>query len=61
MTQQHNHEAMEPDILAETDHFAVWRNDEEDELVYHVELGGVTLHFSSEEWDEFATLIKGAA
>ncbi len=49
------------DILAETDNFAVWRSMEDDDAVYHIELGGVTLHLTAEEWEEFAVLIKSAA
>lgn len=57
----HNHD-MEPDVLAETDLFAVWRNMEEDDAyVYHVELGGVTMHLSAEEWEELVLLIRNAS
>lgn len=52
---------MDPDVLSETDNFGVWRNVEENDTIYHVELGGVTLHFTSEEWEEFTVLIKEAA
>ncbi len=56
-----NHqEEFEPDVLAETENFAVWRSREEDDTLYHVELGGVTLHLTAEEWDEFVTLIESA-
>ncbi|MEJ2747395.1 MAG: hypothetical protein P8183_05740 [Anaerolineae bacterium] len=53
-------ESVEMDILAETDNFAVWRSQETDGFLYHVELGGITLHLSSEEWEEFALLVKEA-
>jgi hypothetical protein len=57
----HNHD-MEPEVLAETDLFAVWRNLEEDEVyVYHLELGGVTMHLSPEEWEELVLLIRNAS
>ncbi len=57
----HNHE-MEPEVLAETDLFAVWRNlEDEDAYVYHVELGGVTMHLSPEEWEELVLLIRNAS
>ena len=36
------------DILAETDAYFVWHSEEEGEFVYHLELGGVTLHMTSE-------------
>ncbi|MCA9972748.1 MAG: hypothetical protein KC425_21160 [Anaerolineales bacterium] len=51
---------MDDDVLSETENFTVWRTREEDEFVYHIELGGVTLHLTSEEWDEFVVLMKGA-
>ena len=53
-------ETVEMDILAETDNFAVWRSKEDDGYLYHVELGGITLHLTSEEWEELALLIKDA-
>jgi hypothetical protein len=49
------------ETLAETENYAAWLSTESDgELVYHVELGPVTLHFFQEEWDEVVTLIEGA-
>lgn len=46
-------------IIAETDTYFVWRSDEEGEFVYHLELGGVSLHMTSEEWQELVELMKG--
>lgn len=54
------HQEVELDVIAESENFAVWRSEEEEGYVYHVELGGITLHLSSEEWDEFVVLIKSA-
>jgi len=49
------------DTLAETENYAAWLSTETDgELVYHIELGPVTLHFFREEWDEVVALIEGA-
>lgn len=46
------------DILAETENMIVWRSEEEQVgYMYHVEMGGVTLHLLPEEWDEFVSLI----
>lgn len=56
-----NHQEHEPQLLAETDNYAVYRTEEEDDTIYHLELGGVTLHFLSEEWDEFVSLVRSAA
>jgi len=50
---------MEANIISETENFIIWRNDDdEDGVTYHVELGGVTLHLSAEEWDELVVLFK---
>jgi hypothetical protein len=51
---------VEMDVLAESENFAVWRSKEDDGFLYHVELGGITLHLASEEWEEFVLLIKDA-
>lgn len=60
MSDNHNHSS-EPDVIAETENFAVWRSDDEDEgPLYHIELGGVTLHMAPEEWDELVLLVKSA-
>jgi hypothetical protein len=45
------------DILAETENFVVWRGQEEDSgYIYHLELGGVSLHLLPEEWEELVVL-----
>ncbi len=51
---------MDQDTLSETESFVVWTSDENGELAFHIELGGVSLHLTSEEWDEFVVLITGA-
>jgi len=55
-----NNSEMDMDIIAETENFAVWRSQEGDGYAYHVEMGGITLHLESEEWEELAILIKSA-
>lgn len=45
-------------IIAETESYFVWQSDEDGELVFHLELGGVSLHMTSEEWDELVELMK---
>jgi hypothetical protein len=48
--------------LVETENFAVIRADGEDgEVVYHVEMFNLTLHFFEDEWKEFIALITEAA
>lgn len=49
------------DTLAESENYAAWLSTETDgEVVYHVELGAVTLHFFQEEWDEVVALFEAA-
>ncbi len=51
----------ENDILAETENMIVWRSEEEQVgYIYHVEMGGISLHLLPEEWDEFFVLIRSA-
>ncbi len=56
----HDHD-IEPDMLAETEAFAVWRNEEEEGYMYHLELGGLTLHLTPEEWEELILLVRQAS
>jgi hypothetical protein len=45
--------------LAETDNYMAWRADEPDgESTFHLELNNVTLHFFTEEWEEFLELAR---
>ena len=48
------------EIVAETENLLVWRNQEEIGNIYHIEVGTVTLHMLSEEWEELILLIKNA-
>jgi hypothetical protein len=53
----------EPQIetLMETENYVAWVSQEEDgSMVYHVELGSVTLHLLEDEWRELIDLIDGA-
>lgn len=50
------------ETLAETENYAAWVSEEPDgEIVFHVELGSITLHFFREEWRELIELIREAA
>lgn len=52
---------IETEVIAETDnfHYQVWRAEEPDgEMVYHLEINNVTVHFFKEEWEEFLKLIR---
>ncbi len=47
------------ETLAETEQYMAWKAEEPDgEITYHLELNNVTLHFFTEEWDEFLELVK---
>jgi hypothetical protein len=47
--------------IAESENYVVWLSQEPDgEIVYHIELGAVTLHFFQEEWEELVALIQVA-
>ena len=48
----------EPETIAETENFAIWRSQEDEGYVYHLELGGITIHINAEEWHEVLTLFK---
>jgi hypothetical protein len=50
------------ETIAETDNYLAWRAEEPDgETTYHLELNNVTLHFFTEEWEEFLDLVKNLA
>lgn len=53
--------AMEPktETIAETENYMAWQAEEPDgETTYHLELNNVTLHFFTEEWEEFLQLAR---
>lgn len=52
-------ETVEMDIVSETENFAVWRSQEDDGYLYHVELGSITLHLAADEWEELTVLLRG--
>lgn len=53
-------EEMEMEPIAETENFTVVKTIDENGAVYHIELGGVSLHLMPEEWEEFVVLVKSA-
>jgi hypothetical protein len=55
-----NNNYEDDDTLYETESYIVWRSEEDEGTLYHIELGGVTLHLASEEWEELVLLVKGA-
>jgi hypothetical protein len=46
------------EIVAETDNYEAWVSEEEDEVIYHLELGSITLHFFREELLELQRLVN---
>jgi hypothetical protein len=47
------------ETIAETESYMAWRVKEPDgETTYHLELNNVTLHFFTEEWEEFIELVR---
>ena len=52
-------ETFDMEILSETENFAVWRTQEEDGYLYHLELGSITLHLAADEWEELRVLLGG--
>ncbi len=47
------------EVLAETKNYLVWKAEEPDgEVTYHLELGALTVHFFTEEWKEFLSLMN---
>jgi len=48
--------------LAESDSYAIWTTVEDNgEIIFHLELGSVTLHFFQEEWEELVGLLESAS
>jgi hypothetical protein len=46
------------ETIAETDNYVAWKAQEPDgEMTYHLELNNVTVHFFTEEWEEFLDLV----
>jgi len=53
--------SMDPktNTVAETENYMAWQAEEADgETTYHLELNNVTIHFFTEEWEEFLTLAR---
>lgn len=48
--------------LGESENYAIWVSNEPDleEVIYHIELGSVTLHLFEDEWEEFAGVLMQA-
>lgn len=56
MAEEHDQD-LSTEVIAETDHYLAWRADEPDgESTFHLELNNLTVHFFTEEWEEFLAL-----
>ena len=49
---------LDANLLAETENYMVWTSDVDGELLYHLEMGGATLHLMSDEWDHTVTALQ---
>lgn len=49
------------ELLAETENYMIWTSEVDGENLYHLELGGVSLHLGEEDWDELLTLMAMVA
>jgi hypothetical protein len=55
----HENQEFDTEVFAETENFLAWRADEPDgESTFHLELNNLTVHFFSEEWEEFLQLAE---
>ncbi|MBL8164792.1 MAG: hypothetical protein JNJ61_22595 [Anaerolineae bacterium] len=53
---------LQTDNLVVTENYVAWVSQEPDgEVVYHIELGQVTVHLFAEEWEELVDLVQAAA
>ena len=52
-------ETFDMEILSETENFALWRSEEDDGYLFHLELGSITLHLAADEWEELRVLFGG--
>ena len=48
------------EVIAQTDNFEILTTEAKDDVIFHIDLGRITLHLASEEWDELVLLIKTA-
>ena len=54
-----NNPELKTETIAETDNYIIWSVEEPDgEITYHLELNNLTVHFFTEEWNEFLELVR---
>jgi len=57
MDNENEEQDFDTEVIAETESYLAWRADEPDgESTFHLELNNMTVHFFTEEWEEFLQL-----
>jgi hypothetical protein len=57
MNNENEEQDFDTEVIAETESYLAWRADEPDgESTFHLELNNLTVHFFTEEWEEFLQL-----
>jgi len=59
MDNENEEQDFDTEVIAETESYLSWRADEPDgESTFHLELNNLTVHFFTEEWEEFLQLAE---
>ncbi|MFO7943687.1 MAG: hypothetical protein R6U51_05230 [Anaerolineales bacterium] len=59
MSDEKEKQVLNTETVVETENYLVWKAEEPDgEETYHLELNNLTVHFFTEEWEEFLTLAR---
>ncbi|MBS3751457.1 MAG: hypothetical protein KGY39_08145 [Anaerolineales bacterium] len=59
MSEEKETQVLNTETVVETENYLAWKAEEPDgEETYHLELNNLTVHFFTEEWEEFLTLAR---
>ena len=59
MSDEKETQVLNTETVVETENYLAWKAEEPDgEETYHLELNNLTVHFFTEEWEEFLTLAR---
>lgn len=59
MSDEKETKVLNTETVVETENYLAWKAEEPDgEETYHLELNNLTVHFFTEEWEEFLTLAR---
>jgi hypothetical protein len=59
MSDEKENQVLHTETVVETENYLAWKAEEPDgEETYHLELNNLTVHFFTEEWEEFITLAR---